>query len=490
MGKFLSQLEAISKLVSAHDDEYDYSEVVFTSAKDKIKIFCKRCNKFFYQTYSTHSQGKGCPECGKKRISDNQTYSQEKFIEKSKEVHGEKYDYSLVEYKGSKEKVKIICPDHGIFEQRASKHLRGQGCPECGKLSGIIKRHLGKEKFIEKSQEIFGDLEFNYDKVDYINNHTEITLIHNKCGKEFKQTPASHFNSVGCPHCYNDDKGSKMEIEFNDILNNYHVNYERHKRKLFSNVHLELDFYISDYNLGIEFNGLYWHSELKQDNLYHQNKYLDCYEKGINLIQIFEDEWVHQKEKVIDKLKGYLNIQKDNDIDINQCIVKEFDNQNTFDLWYFEEDNYLEIDDLRHEKSDINIVLKHDNEIVSILSLNKENDNKYIITRFFDKLNYQINDSFKTLLNWFIQNFKPSEISYLDDLRWSQEKLLLDNGFVFDDKLIKPKEYLINRVKRNNIYEIDKYFVKDKRKIHNAGFKKFMYNNINNEIILSRIENF
>ena len=437
-------------------DKFDYSKSVYKGTKNKIEIHCNDCGNDFWQFPDKHMLGIDCPYC-----ANRVTLTGKEWIKKCSENFDNKYDYSLInldEKIYSKKFVRIICPEHGEFEIRADIHVFGQGCPYC---SGY---KLNTQTFIEKSLKIHGD-KYDYSLVDYKFSDQKVEIICHKHGI-FKQTPNSHLTGSGCPECNIEKTISKAEQEIFDILNNWKIlDIQQSNRTILSYNH-ELDLYLPDYNLAIEYNGLYWHSSEFRDNLYHQNKYLNCYKKGINLIQIFEDEWILQKEKVIDKLKGYLNIQKDNVMDINQCIIEEYDNQDTFDLWCFEEDNYLEIDDLRHEKSDINIVLKHDNEIVSILSLNKENDNKYIITRFFDKLNYQINDSFKTLLNWFIQNFKPSKITYLDDLRWSQEKLLLDNGFVFD-KLMEPKEYQhckYNRLQNKN--EINKKFL-----INNAGYK-------------------
>ena len=521
----LTTTEFIEKAQLVHGEKYDYSLVNYIKSNEKVIIICPIHGKF-EQRPNTHLNGCGCPVC----YETNRTMTTQEFIERAKNIHGNKYDYSKVKYKSSKKNVIIICPEHGEFEQRASAHLFGQGCLKCGNMRGTEKRKLSLEEWklkastkhnnkydysliteapntkdkvkiicpihgefeiradmhvfgqecqkcsdirkftlkewIEKASRIHNN-KYDYSKVVYEHSQKKVIIICPEHG-EFEQQANAHLLGAGCIKCVTKQYISEPENQLFSLLNNWNIfNINRNDRDTISPS--ELDLYLPDYKIGIEYCGLFWHSDFYRDNLYHQRKYLDCYKKGINLIQIFEDEWIYQEEKVIDKLKGYLNIQKDNVIDINQCITEEYDNQNTFDLWCFEEDNYLEIDDLRHEKSDINIVLKHNEEIVSILSLNKENDNKYIITRFFDKLNYQINDSFKTLLNWFIQNFKPSEISYLDDLRWSQEKLLIDNGFVFD-KLIEPKEYWIDSQNRF-IEEIEgkNSFIK------NAGTKLFKF---------------
>ena len=117
------------------------------------------------------------------------------FIEKAIKVHGNKYDYSLVEYTTCKAKNKIICRKHGIFEQNANNHLQGKGCPKCG---GRFKRTT--ETFIKEAKRINGDA-FDYSLVEYINCETKIKIICNSCHKEFIQNPNNHLRKRGCPLC-------------------------------------------------------------------------------------------------------------------------------------------------------------------------------------------------------------------------------------------------------------------------------------------------
>jgi len=108
--------------------------------------------------------------------------------------HGDKYNYSLVEYHGYDIKVKIICPNHGIFEQRPHGHLRGQGCPICG---GTGK--LTKDVFIAKANAKY-DSWYDYTLVEYINNKTPIKIICPDHGV-FEQRPDNHLWGFGCLKC-------------------------------------------------------------------------------------------------------------------------------------------------------------------------------------------------------------------------------------------------------------------------------------------------
>ena len=95
----------------------------------------------------------------------------EEFIKKAREVHGDKYDYSKVEYVKSKAKVTIICPEHGEFLQTPQKHLYGQGCPKCGH-----KSELTTEEFIKKAREVHGD-KYDYSNVEYVDAKTNVCII-------------------------------------------------------------------------------------------------------------------------------------------------------------------------------------------------------------------------------------------------------------------------------------------------------------------------
>jgi len=118
----------------------------------------------------------------------------EQFIEKAKAVHGDKYDYSLVDYKNAKTKVKIICSIHGVFEQIPYNHLQGKKCFEC---NGSKKTTT--KQFIEKAKVIHGD-KYDYRQVKYNNRHNKVKIVCPEHGP-FEQTPGCHLNGNGCPKC-------------------------------------------------------------------------------------------------------------------------------------------------------------------------------------------------------------------------------------------------------------------------------------------------
>ena len=188
MSKRITNEEFVAKAKEVHGDKYDYSKVEYKNNHTKVCIICTEHGEF-WQTPSNHLSGKGCAKC-----SGNYKMDTNDFITKAKEIHGDKYDYSKVEYINNNEKVCIICPEHGEFWQTPHNHLKGAGCAKCG--GGV---NLNTNDFIIKAKEIHGD-KYDYPKVEYKNNHTKVCIICPEHG-EFWQTPSNHLNGCGCPKC-------------------------------------------------------------------------------------------------------------------------------------------------------------------------------------------------------------------------------------------------------------------------------------------------
>lgn len=169
------------------EEFYDYSESNYTNNKTKIKLKCKIHNEYFFQNPYEHLKGyKSCPYCSISKKMNNET-----FINKSNLVHEYKFDYSLIDYKNNKTKVKIICNKHGIFHQRPDLHLQGQGCPIC--------RISYQENFIENANKLHNH-KYDYSEINYINNSSKINIICPEHGI-FKQAPIHHLRGLGCQKC-------------------------------------------------------------------------------------------------------------------------------------------------------------------------------------------------------------------------------------------------------------------------------------------------
>ena len=242
----LTTEEFIRRAKEMHGDKYDYSKVVYKKNNEKVCIICPEHGEFFIYPKGHINKGKngaGCPLCGEKNRRKNTTKTNEWFIKKAKEIHGDKYDYSKVEYKRTDKEVCIICPEHGEFWQTPNRHLANHGCPKCG---GNEK--LTSEEFIKKSKEIHGD-KYDYSKVDYVNNQTKVCIICPKHG-EFWQFPNGHMIGRGCPHC----KSSLLENEVRNFLDKEGIKYIAQKRAKWLGKQ-SLDFYLPDFGTVIECQG-------------------------------------------------------------------------------------------------------------------------------------------------------------------------------------------------------------------------------------------
>lgn len=189
-GRFITRAREI------HGDRYDYSLVEYVNARSCVQIICSE-HGIFEQTPDNHiSKKTGCPRCGAERRAEQQRLSTEEFILRVSEVHGDKYDYSQVEYVNNHTKIQIICPEHGVFEQTPSKHLYGRGCPECA----IEQQRSSTDEFVRRAREIHG-YKYEYSLVEYVHVKTPVKIICPTHGV-FEQRPEVHLHQrSGCQQC-------------------------------------------------------------------------------------------------------------------------------------------------------------------------------------------------------------------------------------------------------------------------------------------------
>ena len=233
----LSREDFIKKANKIHHNKYNYSKVNYDGAFTKVCIICKEHGEF-WQTPSNHTQGQGCSKCKGDKTRERFALTKKEFIKRANEKHGDKYNYDKVEYHNANTKVCIICPkpEHGEFWQVPSSHLNGNGCPKCRNDSLADSRRLPKEEFVKKSNNIH-DGKYNYDKVEYVNAHTKVCIICPEHG-EFWQIPKNHAKGVCCPKCSGKHVptteewiASAREIH-GDKYNYSKVKYEKAKTKV------------------------------------------------------------------------------------------------------------------------------------------------------------------------------------------------------------------------------------------------------------------
>ena len=293
-----STSQFIQKAIKKHGNKFDYSKVEYTGSHNKVCIICSEHGEF-YQTATNHLTGNGCKKCaylyshGKYRLTTIET-----FLSQAKRIHGDKYDYSNVKWKNTSAKIAIICPIHGGFKQNANQHLNGHGCPRCNFDKMAKDRAMGKELFINKAKELFGD-KFNYSKVKYINGQTNVCLICTEHGK-FEVTPNNHLSKKsGCPSC----NESKLERKLASILDEQNIVYVSQQRFKWLG-RQSLDFYLQELNMAVECQGVQHFKpvdfggkgEKSANELFEKNKERDdrklkkCLSNNIEMIWVVDNE--------------------------------------------------------------------------------------------------------------------------------------------------------------------------------------------------------
>ena len=389
----------------------------------------------------------------------NKKKSNDEFIREVQLIHHNRYDYSKLEYVNNKTKVCIICPDHGEFWQIPSDHLNGKGCPQC---AGNVR--YNKDTFVEKAKNIHND-RYDYSKVQYVNAHTKVCIICTEHG-EFWQTPNNHLNGNGCPLCKNRKIGDGLRDtvegfieksnELNEITNCLKIlSPQQRNREILRN--REIDIYIPSIKLGIEYNGLHWHSErLGKGKNYHLDKLNKCNEQGIKLIQIFEDEWINHRDICESKLKQICGLNTNPKIYGRKCEIREITNK---DIAYkFLDKNHIQ------GRTSFTIALGayHQEELVGVMTFKNEKEGYWDLNRFATDINYQCVGIGGKLFKYFTRNYPFIEIKSFADRRWTTDptnNLYIKLGFEFDS-YVPPTYWYYNS-------KINPY-----TRFHKFGFRK------------------
>lgn len=285
------------------------------SGMDKVILSCPKHGEYKVNIKSLlkHIEEDGickCIECSKGRYKPYEGYK-DTIIEKLKDS-----GVSIVfpnEYKGLKTKINFQCNTCKHEFTRTINYTVSKDydvfCPQCSSLNQALKKRKTTEEFIEEAISIHGDELYGYEEVEYEKSDKKIRVFCKRCNDYFSIEANSHLQGNGCPNHYR--KRSKVEEEIIALLNEkFNIpleNIESNKRFYNNRIRsYELDIYIVSLNVGIEYNGVYWHSVQKKGKGYHSRK-LDFFERqNIRVFNIFESEYIHNQEYIISKLEEFL----------------------------------------------------------------------------------------------------------------------------------------------------------------------------------------
>jgi hypothetical protein len=160
--------EIKNDFIKVHGNKYDYSRVKYVNNKTNVKIVCPQHGEF-EQTPSNHVRGANCYYCSIIICANNRRSNTSEFVNRAIEIHGNKYNYSKVEYFKALSKVIIICPidGHGEFEQQPNDHLFGHGCKKCGIEDSKNKQRKTNNNFIEDANKIHNN-KYDYSLIEYV----------------------------------------------------------------------------------------------------------------------------------------------------------------------------------------------------------------------------------------------------------------------------------------------------------------------------------
>ena len=460
-----------------HGDIYDYSLVDYINANTKVKIICTIHGEFEQKPLSHIILKNGCPKCGVVSMQNKLKKNQDNFILESKEIHGDKYDYSLVNYTARHRMINIICKEHGQFYQKASEHIRGYGCSKCAKNEKLIK-----EEFINRCI-LKHNNKFDYSNIYYDSLKSNI-ILNCKTHGNFNIKAKNHMAGGGCVKC----AISTDQYILQSFIESLSVNYSINNRSIIKPY--EIDIYIPEYNFGIEYNGSYWHSynsqETPEEINKHSLKHKICYDNNIKLLQINTYELEH-KLAIIKSMISH-KINQSIKLYARKCDVKIISSDMSSKFF-----NNNHISGNRY--ASVNIGLTYEDELVSCINFINHGKNWEII-RFANKLNVAVVGGFSKLLKHFIRQLDPKQIITFSDNRYGNGAVYTKNGFelinttkpgyiylnkdctMAGSRIKFQKHKLVNILEYFNplLSESQNMFINGYRRMWDAGHKKHVLN--------------
>ena len=289
--EFLEELTA--ELERTGDlNKYDLSKVEYINAKNKVVIICNIHGDKLVSPFHLLN-GRRCGECKGTKLSNTLRADWVEVKSKATLLHEGKYSYDKFEYTNNQTKGIITCVEHGDFLMDMTHHIgRGQGCKECNLSRAKYETEDLVDTFLEKATKVH-EGRYSYNNVGYKTCKDPVLVTCLKHG-DYHVTPDNHINAFsGCPLCSH--KVSLSELELAEFIRGLGLEILCNKPLLGKR---HIDIFIPSLRIGVEYCGLYFHSDKFRSYNYHRSKFLEAKKEGISLLQVFEDEWLHKKEIV------------------------------------------------------------------------------------------------------------------------------------------------------------------------------------------------
>ena len=471
MNRRKSNDEFIKEVETLVGDTYTMLEK-YKTKKDKLKM---RHNYFIKDGYKIEcgyefnmtpddfvNCGNRCPKCGGKRQLDSDSVS--KLIK-------EKHNLTLISsFNGVKSDITVrnnTCGHEYSTSSYKAIYNNSHNCKICGKHKKNINIEDVKKEFMVE------DKDYTILSEKYSDTHDKLIVRHDSCGHEYE---VSRTNFIGsperdgrrCPECSASNPISQQELELVKYIKKiYNGVIKTSDREILNGK--ELDIYLPELNVAIEYNGLYWHSSKFLDRKYHYNKTKLCDEKGIRLIHVFEDEWIYKTDIVKSKLEHILGLNTNPRVYARKCYIEEIDNNYKRE---FLDSNHIQGSD----RSNIKLGMwypESDNEhiLVAVMTFSKLRlslgrthiEGQYELSRFAGESEYLVVGGFGKLLKHFTRNYEFTKLITYADKRYSidKENVYTKCGFTHTHDS-KPSYYYISSStnKRENRFKYRKQELK------------------------------
>jgi hypothetical protein len=439
----------------------------------KITAICECGNETVirYHKYIENKNRGGvyrCKKCSQKtrentvleKFGTDNIMKLDEFKLKGKQTKLEKYGDE--NYNNIKKHKETNLEKYGVDFVLKKKEFRDKG-----KITKLQKygneNYVNVEKRQKSKRDIYYNNVINKYNLNFIGLEKELYCIKCDQGHEYKITHKLLFQRIDlynvepCLICNPLNKGySGNEMLLRKFIEeNYKKNILFNYKKIISK---ELDVYLPELNLAFEFNGVYWHNELYKPYNYHKIKSDLCEEKGIQLIHIWEDDWLYKQDIVKSMILNKLDKIKEK-IFAHKCIVKEV-NDNKI-IKKFLDKNHIQ----GFTSSKIKLGLYYNNELISLMTFgkkrknmntySKEGEGEWELLRFCNKLNTNVIGSASKLFKYFIINYNYKEITTYIDRSHSNGNLYKELGFNYISKT-EPNYYYVIKDTRHHRYNFKK----------------------------------
>ena len=438
--------------------KYDFSNARYLGALERVQgIICTKHGEFSQYPAQLRKNGAGCPSCGSEARSNTRRMSTEQYLNLVKDLHKDKgYVYNNLCLKGINSKITVLCPHHGQFIISANHHLyRKQGCPICeseNRKTRILNyRHLSSSSKIKNTEVDFfhrcSDAHsgfYAYPEQPYLGAKQKIRIVCPEHG-EFTQAAWAHLSGKGCKSCGHRSKGEDALYKFlsDNIKAIRGVRSELDGRK-------EIDVWIPDLKIGVEYHGLYHHLTSKK-GLVHREKWELAQKAGVRLVQIFEDEWLDKQDIVKARLLAFIGKAEKRDArKLNLKVVQ-----------WAEAKAFLNSTHIQGcGSSGLSYGLYEGATLIAIATFGKSRSGAMTGAKTegeYEVLRYAsigvVRGGFTKLLSKFIKTYSPSKIISYCDLRYGTGGLYEKAGFKLE--AITPPDYWW--VPRGKIRRVSRY---------------------------------